>query len=130
MGEKNEPSAAVKETLEQLVCSSDQVKLEIDVNEARYKLLTNKKKPPPPQSLVFATYKDAFYLHIELANCQCQLKKKALDYYPYLPHPVEHGWTDIDGSLAVQQGHLKLAPDSILEFVSCSCKKSECATNH
>ena len=32
--------------------------------------------------------------------------------------------------MAVQWGHLKSAPDSIFKFVSCSCKKSECATNH
>ena len=46
------------------------------------------------------------------------------------PHPVEHEWADIDGSLAVQWGHLKPAPDSILEFFSCSYKKSECTTNY
>ena len=105
-----------------------QVKLKIDVNEARYKLFTKKKKPPPPQ--VLPPTKDVLYLHIERANYQCQLWKKALDYHPHLPHPVEHGWTDIDGFLAVQWGNLKPAPDSILEFVFCSWKKFECATNH
>ena len=58
------------------------------------------------------------------------LWKKALDYHPQLLHPVEHGWIDIDGSVAVQWGHLKPPPDSILEFVSSSCKKSEWATNN
>ena len=52
------------------------------------------------------------------------------DYHPHFPHPVEHGWTDIDGYLFVQWGYLKAAPDSTLEFVSSSSKKSECATNH
>ena len=118
MCEEDEPSVAVKETLERLVCSLYQVKLEIDVKEARYKLFTKKKKPPPPQSL--SPTKDVLYLHIERANDQCQLWKKALDYRPHLPHPVERGWRDIDGSLAVQWGYLKPAPDSILEFVSCS----------
>ena len=126
LGEGDEPSVAVKETLERLVCSLYQVK--IDVNEARYKLFTKKKKPPPLQSL--STIKDVLYLHIEPASYQCQLWKKALDYHPHLPHPVEHGWTDIDGSLTVQWGYLKPAPDFILEFVSCSCKKFECTTNH
>ena len=42
---------AAKETLERLVCSLHQVKLEIDVKEARYKLLTKKKKPSSPQYL-------------------------------------------------------------------------------
>ena len=105
-----------------------QVKLGNDVNEARHKLLTKKKKLPPPQSL--SSTKDALSLHIECANYQCKLWKKLLHYHPYLPHPIEHGWTDVDGSLAVQWGHLKSALYSILEYVSCSCKKSECATNH
>ena len=87
LGEGDEPSVAVKETLERLVCSLYQVK--IDVNEARYKLFTKKKKPPPLQSL--STIKDVLYLHIEPASYQCQLWKKSLDYYPHLPHPVEHG---------------------------------------
>ena len=43
LGEEDEPSLAVKETLEKLGCSLYQVKLEIDVNEARYKLFTKKK---------------------------------------------------------------------------------------
>ena len=38
------------------------------------------------------------------------------------PHPVEHEWADIDGSLAVQWGHLKPAPDSILEFFLAATK--------
>ena len=105
-----------------------QVKLKIDVNQARSKLFTKKKKPPPRQFL--PSTKDALYMLIEHANYQCQLWKKALESYPHLPHPIEHGWTDIDGSLTVQWGHLKPVPDSILEFVSCCCEKSKCATNY
>ena len=74
--------------------------------------------------------KDALYLHIERAIYQCQLWKKALDYHPHFPHFVEHGWADIEGSLAVQWVHFKPALHSILEFVSCSWKISECTTNH
>ena len=112
----DEPSVAVKETLERLVCSLYQVKLKIDVNEAGYKLFAKKKNPPPSQSL--SPTKDVLYLHIEHTNYQCQLWKKALDYHPHLPQPVEHGWTDIDGFLAGQWGCLKPALDSNLEFIS------------
>ena len=42
-----------------------QVKLEIDVNEARYKFFTKKKKPLPHS---LPSTKDACYLHIEHAN--------------------------------------------------------------
>ena len=120
LGEEDKPSVAVKETLERLVCSLYQVKHEIDVNEARYKTFTKRKKPPPPQPLPLT--KDALYLHIERANYQCQLWKKALDYHSQLPHPVEHGWINIDGSLAVQWGHLKPAQIPFLNLFLAAAK--------
>ena len=43
LGEEDEPSVAVQETLKRPGCSLYQVKLEIDVNEARYKLFKKKK---------------------------------------------------------------------------------------
>ena len=99
LGEEDETSAAVRETLERLVCSLYQVKLEINVNETIYKFFTKKKKQPPPQSF-------------QPTNIDTPSK------------------TDTDGPLDAQWGYLKPAPNSILEFFSCSCKKSECATNH
>ena len=51
LGKEDESSVAVKETMERLVCPLYQVKLEIDVNETRYKLLTKKKEPQPHQAL-------------------------------------------------------------------------------
>ena len=85
LSEEDESSVA----MERLVCSLYQVKLEIDVNEATYKLLTKKKKLLRCQFLL--PTKDALHLHNEHDNYQCQLWKKALDYYPHLPHPVGHG---------------------------------------
>ena len=85
LNEEDESSVAV----ERLVWALYQVKLEIDVNEARYKLFTKKKKPLPCQFLL--PTKNALHLHIECDNYQCQSWKKALDYYPHLPHPVGHG---------------------------------------
>ena len=40
LGEEDEPSVAVKETLDRLVCSLYEVKLGNDVHEVRYKLFT------------------------------------------------------------------------------------------
>ena len=74
--------------------------------------------------------KDALYLHIQHANYQCQQWKKALVHHPLHPHPIEHVWTDIDGPLVVNWELLEPSPDSTVEFVSCSCKKWECTTNH
>ena len=128
MGKEDEPFVAVKETLVRLACSLYQVKPQTDVSKIRYKYFTKTNKPPLPQSL--PPTKDVLYQHIQHANYQCQLWKKALDYHPHLPHPTEHGWADTDGSLAVKWGLLKPSPESIVEFVSYSCKKSECTTNH
>ena len=71
--------------------------------------------------------KEALYLHI---NLQCQQWKKVLDHFHHFLDPAGHKWTDIDGSLVVQRGIFKTVPDSIIEFVSCSCKKSKCAQNY
>ena len=84
LGEEDEPSVVVKETLERLVASLYEVKLEIDVNEARYKLFTKETT----STSVSPTIKE------RAINASCG--KKALDYHPNFPSPIEHGWTDID----------------------------------
>ena len=42
--------------------------------------------------------------------------------------PTEHGWTDEDGSLNIKWMNILPAPDLILEFVACGCRK-ECGNN-
>ena len=37
--------------------------------------------------------------------------------------PVGHGWKNKDGQLEIDWGYEKLAPDEILEFISCKCTK-------
>ena len=74
MGNSDEYSVVVKETLERLVYLLYQVKLKIDVKEVKYKLLTEKKKTLPQQSL--APTKDIFCLYTKCANYQCQYRKK------------------------------------------------------
>ena len=69
LDEEDEPSVAVKETLERLVCLLCQVKLKIDANDARYKLFTEKNLPLP-QSL--PPSEDGLYLYIKRAKYKCQ----------------------------------------------------------
>ena len=41
--------------------------------------------------------------------------------------PTEHGWERItEGQIDIQWNTLKPAPDALLEFVACGCKKSKC----
>ena len=45
---EDEPSLAVKETLDRVICSLSQEKYEYDLNEVRSKLFTKNKKLSPP----------------------------------------------------------------------------------
>ena len=45
---EDEPSLAVKETLDRVICSLSQEKYEYDLSEVRSKLFTKNKKLPPP----------------------------------------------------------------------------------
>lgn len=41
--------------------------------------------------------------------------------------PEGHGWIKKAGALAVEWLRQKLAPELVLEFVSCKCKKNKCS---
>ena len=119
IGEEEVMSNVVKETLERMICSLYQAKMDVDGNDARYRLFSQAKKTPLPQSL--PPTKDALYLHFDGANYQCQQWKKALDRQHELPDPINHGWVQENGSLSIQWATHKPAPESILAFVSCDC---------
>ena len=47
-----------------------------------------------------------------------------------LSFPTYHGWVNDDnGRLGIHWTESKPALEAILEFVTCSCRKSECGTN-
>lgn len=110
-----------------MICLLYQAKQDEHVNDARYTLFSNSKKIPPPHSL--PPMKDALYLHFDRANYQCQQWKMARNRCHIVPNPDNHGWVEGNGSLAVRWLTSKPAPEVILEFVSCSCRKRECTTN-
>ena len=86
------------------------------------------KKAPPPESL--PPTKDALYLHFDRLNYQCRQWKTALNLHHELSDPTDHGWVNDDnGRLGIHWTECKPAPEAILEFVTCSCRKSECGTN-
>ena len=95
--------------------------------DARYRSFTITLKPLPPQSL--PPTKDALYLHLERASCQCFRWKKSLDCNFSLPNPISNGrLEEEDGSLAIPWTRTRPSPESMLEFISCFCSKSECQT--
>ena len=43
--------------------------------------------------------------------------------------PTKHGWERVkDGQIDIQWTTLKPAPDALLEFMACNCKKTKCAS--
>ena len=100
------------------------LKNESNVNKARYKLFSSKKKLPEPQKL--PPTKDALLLHFNRANYQAYEWKRALDLTHVLLEPIGKGWILEDDELKIEWMKQKPAPDSIIEFVSCKCRKSLC----
>ena len=125
-GEEENLCQLVKHLLEELVCRLYRVPTE-DVDDARYKVFIKGKSTPDPRKL--PPTRDALHLHFDRANYQCHEWKSALDKDHLLLNPVGYGWKEDDGKLAVNWTLFKPAPDSILEFVSCECKKSQCVNN-
>ena len=64
---------------------------------------------------------------MDRANYQCYEWKRALTN-ENRQDPDGHGWLMKDGVLAVEWCRQKPAPDAILSFVTCTCKKNKCQT--
>ena len=119
-------SPTVCDILEEYVCCMYGFKNETDINKVRYKMFTSRKKLPDPQKL--PPTHDAFLLHFARVNYQVFEWKQALDKDFILTDPDGEGWVVIDGKLFVKWMTELPAPESILEFVSCGCKKNKCKT--
>ena len=127
LGEEATLSATVLEVLEEYVCKLYGVKNETDINRARYKLFTNRTKLPEPQKL--PPTKDALILHLKRVNFQTPEWKSALVAQTEYRDPAENGWKrTAENTLKIQWTEKEPALESLLVFVSCSCKNSKCAT--
>ena len=71
--------------------------------------------------------KDALSKHIQRANYQAAIYKRVCEQFPEVPSTHDRGWKVEDGDISVHWMDLPPAPDSVLEFVHCSCKKSKCS---
>ena len=63
-------------------------------------------------------------LHIMRANYQAAIYKRALEQFGGVPSPHGKGWQVKDGDIDIHWMTLPPAPDSIIEFVNCACKKN------
>ena len=127
LGETEDLDPNVADVLEELFCNLYGVKDEIDINEARYRLFCERKKVPEPHRL--PPTKDALYLHFKRCNFQVREWKSALQASRAQADPDGNGWfTNEEGALEVRWMENNAAPEEMLEFITCACKKSKCIT--
>ena len=67
---------------------------------------------------------DCLYQHAARANYQAALWRHTLQASPIIPSPVRQGWSMEDGQLAVMWQNGPHAPEVVIEFLACKCKKS------
>ena len=128
LGEQTFVSSTIEEVMEEVVCRLYGIKNETKVNSARFKTFIEKKKIPEPHNL--PPTEDALRLHLMRVNYQVAEWKGALNSEHMPANPIGSGWILEDGNLSIHWTINKPAPEEILEFVSCSCKKSKCTTNN
>ena len=114
---------AEKQILEEFVCELyDKHCRAVDINTARYHLLSNSNNTSDPNQL--PPTQDSLYLHIDSANFQAFIWKSAL-----LPNiaknlnPSKHGCICNDGHSEVKWMSQNSVPEALLEFLVCKCRK-------
>ena len=116
------PSKKVTEDAERFICHIYKAPSE-NCNQARIKLFSKCQATEtlPPSS-------DAAKFHIERANYQSFIWRKAHNPMPPLPPPTDCGWRLVDGKLLPILTTLPPIPKGCRELVQCSCTKG-CSTN-
>ena len=108
--------------LEKFTCHLYDAKSQDDVNKLRYELFCSRKgkiessQLPPCQHCLMK--------HIDRANYQTLIWKLCREQYSLIAPPEENGWKQLDGQLVIDWMTTSPAPNTILEFLSCGCKKS------
>ena len=90
-----------------------------NVNALRYSIFCSKSS----QSSQLPPNKDSLQKHIQRANLQAYVWKKALERDPDVPDPVGNGWIMSDGHLEVDWMSLPPAPQILIQLIACKCKK-------
>ena len=129
-------STDIKKSLEDFTCRLYASKTEIaDVHDLRFQLF--RAKCGNIESGQLPPCRDTLELHIQRANYQTAVWRRSLINNPEIPSPVDCGGWELspDGSLQVRWMQGSPAPDVVLEFLSCKCKKKcslpkcECLAN-
>lgn len=69
--------------------------------------------------------KDTLRQHNKRANYQAGIWLRSLETRPIIPDPFAHGWEkDISGNLCVKWMEGLPAPECVLSFLRCHCKRN------
>ena len=110
--------------IQEMISESYGVKSCKSINNARYNKFCTKTKAPEPQQL--PPTEDELLFHCQRANYVTYIWKSALVPNCNFPRPNGFGWTDVNNQLEIKWMSRKAAPDSLLEFMACGCRKSGC----
>ena len=128
LGEFPTVSDSVADVIEEFVCRLYGIKSIERVNESRYELFRHHKSVPEPHRL--PPTQDALLLHLKRSNYQTYEWKNALSQHPNRLDITSHGWdVDEENNVTIKWTTKNPAPQSILDFVSCNCQKSNCSNN-
>jgi len=118
-------SAELLTNLEVFTCRLYVAQTDIsEVNEMRYQLFRIKNGNVDSSQL--PPCKDCLKMHAVRANYQAAIWQRSLTSKPSIQNPIDsNGWTlDEVGQLTVNWMTGPIAPDVVLEFLSCKCKRS------
>jgi len=118
LGQEFQVSEELNSQCEEFVCALYD-KPGKDVNIARYKVFCGSKA----ESSQLPPSKDARNKHILRANYQAAIWRRATVADAQVPSPHGHGWLVEDQELVIDWMDKDPAPKSLLELVSCACKK-------
>lgn len=123
LGNEVYPTEDLYEILVEFVCALYGHKDMTCVNEVRYcmfRLGSFSDECLPPT-------RDCLKKHVQRANYQAFIWKRCLLALIVAPSPAGRGWELKDEELTIHWMTSNVAPDQLLEFVNCGCKKG-CST--
>lgn len=126
LGDRLSVTEDVLATTEKMVCHLYGMPGETNINEVRYKKFCKEKTPEPHQ---LPPTRDELTQHVKRASYQAFVWKRALESNPDIPSPVGHGWEVKIDQLNVVWMENQPAPESVLELVTCQCRKSHCTSS-
>ena len=117
-GETPGLSEETRPSTEQFVCSIYGYGSTSSINDVRLQMFSKVNRSveslPPSQ--------DALHLHLDRANYQSFIWKKAVEPKSDCPLPTGHGWVMENGKLKPRLMRLDPIPKKCAELVTCSCK--------